>query len=172
MKYLAICLILLFAHQSFAQNRLLYETPPQGKARIFLLLDLYHPRQRTIDVTNHNIIINGNPVLKLKTKQYCFIDVEPGMYNLAAQRNGKKLRSGTPVTELEAEAGKIYYFEIEEIWEGGLSIRFNVSRRKARELELIIEERRTRFVSFEKQPGYHSFIIINQLLPTCIIALT
>jgi hypothetical protein len=149
MKYVITCLFFVIASDIWAQNKLLYEPPPHGKARIFFLIDLYHPRQRVIDLGNRHVFINGQRMLTLKTRQYAFIDVEPGIYKLAAQNNSKRVLSKTPVTELEAEADKIYYFEIEQIWEGGLEIKMWVTKRRAREIELIIEERRTRFVKTE-----------------------
>lgn len=146
MKYFITCVLFFITCDSLAQNKLLYEPPPPGKARIFFLIDLYHPRQRTIDLANRHVFINEQNILTLKTNQFTYIDLEPGTYKIAAQNSGKKLRIKTPITEVEAEAGKTYYFEIEEIWEGGLEVRLLVTKRKARELEFIIEERRTKFI--------------------------
>ncbi|MBX9785239.1 MAG: DUF2846 domain-containing protein [Chitinophagaceae bacterium] len=130
-----------------AQNRRLYEQPPKDKARVFFLYDMEHPRTRTYDPGFTPIFINEQLACRLKTRTYTYIDIHPGNYQLASQFRGKKYKfRNAQTTELDAEAGKIYYFELVEKWLGGLSFRMDVERRRARELEEIIEQKRTIFI--------------------------
>ncbi len=145
-----------------AQNRRLYEQPPKDKARVFFLYDMEHPRTRTYDPGFTPVFINEQPACRLKVRTYTYVDIEPGNFQLAAQFGGKKYkpRAAQPV-ELEAEAGKIYYFELVEEWLGGLSFKMAIERRRARELEEIIEQKRTIFIdeTVYKVPEKHDPIL-------------
>jgi len=147
------CTIILLTIFSFsltignAQNRRLYQQPPANKARVFFLYDMEHPRTRTYDPGFTPVFINEQLACRLKVRTYTYVDIEPGNYQLASQFGGTKYkpRNAKP-TELEAEAGKIYYFELVEQWLGGLTFKMAIERRRSRELELIIEQKRTIFI--------------------------
>jgi Protein of unknown function (DUF2846)/Outer membrane protein beta-barrel domain len=142
----SLLLLIIFLSTLFctAQNRRLYEKPPPDKARVFFLYDMRHPRERTYDPSFTPVFINEQLACRLKVGTYTYIDIEPGDYRLASQFGGKKFKArNTSTTELEAEAGKIYYFELMDEWLGGLSFKRTVTRRRARELEEIIEQKRT-----------------------------
>jgi hypothetical protein len=147
MKFLITILILNFAYCAGAQMKLLYQRPQPTKARVFFLYDREHPRERTYDPGFTPVFINEQLACRLKTRTYTFIDLQPGTYRLASQFGGKKYKArNKQPTELEAKAGEIYYFELVENWLSGLSFNMLVEKRRARELELIIEEKRTIFI--------------------------
>jgi hypothetical protein len=143
MKYV-IFYFFLFPLFSLSQDNPLYRKPPAGKARIIFLYDMYERWQRTIILAKAPVFVNNNLKCKIGDGTFTYLDVIPGYYFLAAEESGKRLRKHAPVTELEAEEGRIYYFELEgrqEVLKGFVY----VQRRKPQELEEIIERKRTRF---------------------------
>lgn len=142
-----ICFLVLFICKSFtgsAQNKLLYETPPANKARVFFLYDMEHPRTKTIDISSSPVFLNGQMICRLKTRTFTYVDIDTGHHQLAVQWTGKKYKPRqAEKTELEAEPGQTYYYELVEEWSGGFTVNLVLEKRKARELELIIEQKRT-----------------------------
>jgi hypothetical protein len=127
--------------------KLLYQRPQPTKARVFFLYDREHPRERTYDPGFTSFFINEQLACRLKTRTFTYVDIDPGNYRLAWQFGGKKYRSSNrPPIELEAEAGEIYYYELVEEMMGVLSFKVALEKRRARELEEIIEQKRTRFI--------------------------
>lgn len=144
MKHI-IFLLLLIPFISLAQDNPLYMKPPPGKARIVILYDMYERWQRTIVLEKAPLFVNGKLKCRLNDGTYTYFDIEPGTYELIADVSGKKLRKKLPVTELEAEEGRIYYFEMEGVFQGIIKMVVQVQKRRPRELEEIIERKRTRF---------------------------
>lgn len=145
MKIINHFIFIMFPFLLGAQDNPLYLKPPSGKARIVVLYDMYERWQRTIVLEKAPLFINGELKCRLNDGTYTYFDIAPGTYTLIADVSGKKLRKKLPVTELEAEEGMIYYFEMEGLFQGIIKMVVQVQKRKPRELEEIIERKRTRF---------------------------
>lgn len=149
MKHLITCVLLFIICDSLAQNKLLYEPPPSGKARLFFLRDFYHPRARTIDLSKRPIFINEKLTLLLKDKRYTYIDIEPSTYVLSTQPFGEKYNTARAEKRvITAQEGFIYYFEITDELLDALSHTSFIVERTARKFEIIINTKRTRYLKY------------------------
>ena len=143
MKY--ITLILLFLpFFGVAQHNPLYTAPPAGKARIVVMYDPYERWQRTFPIGKAPLFINGVVKCRLSNGTYTSFDIDTGTYSLAAEESGNKLGKRTPVTELHAEEGTIYYLEM-EIRDPFFFSRVYVRKMSVMQFEKLINRRRSRF---------------------------
>lgn len=148
MKYLILCTLFFITCDSFSQNKLLYEPPPAGKARLFFLRDFYHQRARTVDLSKRPIFINEKLILLLKDKRYTYIDIEPGTYVLSTQPFGKEYnKARAEKRTITAQEGFIYYFEITDELDA-LSYTSFIVDRTARKFEIIINTKRTGYIKY------------------------